>query len=145
MFGLLNWLDSTDSTNPIYQTQYMNLNLLIQIFSFGTKPNLLNQIYWTKFTKPYLNNCIYKIQSTKQNLWNVKKKQICWTKYIKSNILNKTCKLNSPNQFYQTKSRKTNLQKIKVKSNPCLYWVWPSSAPACFLHFFLYFLYFYSF
>ena len=41
-------------------------------------------------------------------------------------------KLNQSNQFYQTYLEKSNLQKIKAKSNLSLSWTWPSSAPTCF-------------
>ena len=80
------------------------VSLWYQICSLGTKPNIPSQIYWTKFTKPYPQNCIYKIKSTNQNVSNVKS-QIYWTKHTKPNLFNETCKLNPPNQFYQTKSR----------------------------------------
>ena len=37
--------------NQIYQTQNTKPNLLNQICSLGTKLNIHNQIYWTKFAK----------------------------------------------------------------------------------------------
>ena len=104
-------------TRPIYQTQYTKLN---QIFSSGTKPNLRNQIYWTKFPKPYLQNQIYK-----GKFWNVKN-QIYWVKCTKPNIFNQTCKFYLSNQSTKLILEKPNLQKIELKSNPSLYWAWPS-------------------
>ena len=75
--------------NPIYQTQYTKLNLLKQIFSLGTKPNLLNQItYRTKYTKPNVPNQIYSIclanlicltNSTKLNLKKLNPSLYCPT------------------------------------------------------------------
>ena len=91
-FDLLNW---KDLINPIYQTQHTKLNLLKQIISLGTKPN---QIYWSKYNKPYLPNFTYNDKSSKQNVQTVKN-QIYLTKYTKPNLFNHTCKLNPPNQF----------------------------------------------
>ena len=55
-------------------------NLLTHICSL--EPTIPNQIYWTKFPKLKLKKQIYKINSTKQNFWNIKN-QIYWTKSIK--------------------------------------------------------------
>ena len=95
LFGLHYW---QDFNNLIYQTLYTKLNLQNQIFDLGTKPILSNQISWTKFTKPCIQKCIYKMKYTKQNLKN-------WNKHTEPNIFNQTWKLNLPNQFYQTKLR----------------------------------------
>ena len=80
----------------------------------GTKPNISHQIYWTKFTKPYIQNCIHKIPSTNQNVWNVKN-LIYWTKHTKPNLFNPTWK--PENQFYQTKFREytENLSEVQFQ------------------------------
>ena len=95
--------------------------------------NIPNQIYWTKFVlgdqtkfiQPTLPNQIYKIESAKQNVWNVKN-QTYQTKSFQSNL---------QNQINPTNSTKPNLRKIKVKSNLSLSWAWPSSTPACYSFF----------
>ena len=50
----------------------------------------LNQMYWTKFTKPNLQKKIYKIEPTYQNIWNVK------NQVYQTNFFNQTYK----NQIY---------------------------------------------
>ena len=94
--------------NPIYQTECKN------------------QIYWTKFTKPNLQNWIYKIKFTNQNVLNAKN-QIYQTKSIQSNLQNKI----NPIITIKSNLDKPKLQTVKVKSNSSLSWAWPSSAPAC--------------
>ena len=74
-------------SNRNYQIQYTKPNLLSQICSLTTKPNLPNQINWTKPTKSKQPNWIYKIISTKYNVWNAKN-QIYKTKSIQSNLQN---------------------------------------------------------
>ena len=101
-------------------------NLLNQIYSLGTKPNIPSQIYWTKFAKPNLQNWIYKIKSTNQNVFNAKN-QIYQTKPIQSNLQNKI----NPIITIKPNLYKPNLQTVKVTSNSSLSWAWPSSAPAC--------------
>ena len=104
------------------------VSLWYQICSLGTKPNIPSQIYWTKFTTPNLKNWIYKIKSTNQNVFNAKN-QIYQTKPIQSNLQNKINPIINikPNLY------KPNLQTVKVKSNSSLSWAWPSSAPACYI------------
>ena len=62
VFGLFN---SYTLTN--YQPQYTKLNLLSQIWTLGTKPNLLTP----NLLCPNQQNQIYKTKSTKQIVWNV--------------------------------------------------------------------------
>ena len=89
----------------------------------------LNQIYWTKFflghktkfIQPTLPNKIYKIKSSKQNVWNVNN-HIYQTKSFQTN---------QRNQINPTNPTKPNLWKIKLKFNTSLSWAWPSSASAC--------------
>ena len=45
--------------NPIHKTECTKQNLLYEKFSLGTKPNILNQIYWTKNIKPRLSARVY--------------------------------------------------------------------------------------
>ena len=52
-----------------------------------------NQIYWTKFIKPKLENWIYKIKSTKENFLIVK------------------------NQIYRIRSIQSKLQKLVNPTN----------------------------
>ena len=57
VFDLLNWFNGTSYiTKFTKHTIYTKPNLLIQICTFGTKQNLLNQIYPTKSTKPNQQN-----------------------------------------------------------------------------------------
>ena len=60
---------------------------------------------------------------------------LCWGwgfDNIMSQIFSiKPIKLNLSTDSTKPNLEEPNLQKIKVKSNPCLFWAWPSSAPAC--------------
>ena len=81
----------------------------------------LNQIYWDKYTKPNLQNRIYKIKSTRQNVQNVEN-QIYWTEYTQLNLFNQTffksAQLILPNQIYR---------KLKQSTIPA----WDLLGPAC--------------
>ena len=71
---------------------------------------------WTKFTKPNLQNQIYKIKFTYQSAWNVKS-QIYQTQSFQSNLQNKIRK---------NKSRETESTEKKVSPIPA----WAELGPA---------------
>ena len=76
-------------------------------FTKSFEPNLLNQIFQTKFTKPNLKTQIYKIKFTYHHAWNVKN-GIYKTKFFLSNLQNEI----HQTSFTTPNLEKPNLQKI---------------------------------
>ena len=75
------------SYNTFGHLSIIQILLEWKICSVGTK--IPNQIYWTISNKPKLQNWIYKIESTKQNVWNVKNQM------YQPNLFNQTYKTKS--------------------------------------------------
>ena len=91
----------------LFQTQHAIPNLLNQICSFETKPNLPNQIY--------------KIESTKQSVWNVKTK-LHWTKKYQTKSFQSSLKYKvHPTNSTKSNIEEPNIYKIQSKSNHILF------------------------